>query len=391
MELTEYYEESLRLHALRKGKLEIVSKVELDTNKDLALAYAPGVAEPCMLIAQDPINARVYSIKANTIAVVSDGSSVLGLGNIGGLAALPMAEGKALLYKAFGGVDAFPVCLDTQDIDEIVNTIKNIAPVFGGISLENIAGSRCHELVRRLGEELDIPVFHEGLGTAVTVAAAVINAYRVSGKSIGDERAVVCGAGAAGNAVAKILAHIGVRDIVVCDSEGILNVGRFSTISSDKIELLEFTNKDGLSGGLAEAVRGRGLFIGVSKPGVLTESMAESMSADAVLFALASPAPELSYESAKAAGARIAGTDSSACPNHINNALAFPGIFRGVLDAGAAEISQDMLLAAAYALAAMVPDDELTDTNILPDLFAEETHKAVASAVFAAWAEKRSD
>ena len=386
MDNMDYYERSLQLHALHKGKLETVSKVPLRTKDDLATAYTPGVAEPCMLIAQDKDNARRFSIKANTVAVVSDGSAVLGLGNIGGLASLPVMEGKAVLLKEFGGVDAFPICLDTQDIDEIVETVKNISPGFGGINLEDISAPRCFEIEKKLKEVLDIPVFHDDQhGTAAVVSAAVINAFRLLGKPLADVRTVISGAGAAGNAVAKMLNRLGMRDIVVCDSKGILSASRIPEFGEDKLELLELTNKEGLSGDLAKAVSGRDLFIGLSKPNVLSCEMVRSMKKDPVIFAMANPEPEIMPELAVEAGARIVGTGRSDFPNQINNALIFPGIFRGALDAGAKDITEAMKIAAAYALAGLVSDEELSEEYVLPPAFMEGVAGAVAKAVAEAW------
>ncbi|GHU63576.1 malate dehydrogenase [Clostridia bacterium] len=382
----DYYEESLILHALHKGKLEITSKVPVKTKDDLSIAYTPGVAQPCLMIAQDPENARKYSIKANTVAVVSDGSAVLGLGNIGGLASLPVMEGKAVLFKEFGGVDAFPICLDTQDTDEIVETVRRIAPVFGGINLEDISAPRCFEVERRLKEILDIPVFHDDQhGTAVVVSAAVINAYRLQNRSLSDVKAVISGAGAAGNAVAKMLLNIGLRDIIVCDSRGIISMERFSEFGEDKMELLEITNKDNLVGTLLEAVRGRDLFIGVSRPGVLNGEMIRTMNPNPVIFAMSNPEPEILPEIAKAAGAGIVGTGRSDFPNQINNVLVFPGIFRGALDAAARDITESMKVAAAYALADIVSDEELSEDYVLPPAFKPGIADAIAAAVAAAW------
>lgn len=384
----EYYEESLQLHALHKGKLEVVSKVPLKTKDDLSTAYTPGVAEPCMLIAQDPENARKYSIKANTVAVVSDGSAVLGLGNIGGLASLPVMEGKAILFKAFGGVDAFPICLDTQDIEEIIETVKRIAPAFGGINLEDIAAPKCFEVERRLKEELNIPVFHDDQhGTAVVSSAAVINAFKLVGKKLEDIKVVINGAGAAGNAIAKMLNAIGIKDIIICDSKGVISPSRLSEFGQDKLELLEFTNKEGLNGLLGDAVKGRDLFLGVSKPNVLTEEMVRTMAEDSVIFAMSNPEPEIMPDIAKKAGARIVGTGRSDFPNQINNVLIFPGLFRGALDAEAADITEAMKVAAAYALAGQVSDDELSEEYILPPAFNENVAPAVAKAVANAWKE----
>jgi len=388
MENINYYEESLKLHALHRGKLEVVSKVPLETKYDLSVAYTPGVAEPCMLIAEKPEAARQYTIKSNTVAVVSDGSAVLGLGNIGGLASLPVMEGKAVLFKAFGGVDAFPICLATQDIDEIIETVKRIAPSFGGINLEDISAPRCFEIERRLKSQLDIPVFHDDQhGTAVVVCAGVINAFRLLDKPLSEVRTVISGAGAAGNAVARMLYTLGVRDIVVCDSKGIVSSSRMSEFSEDKLELLEFTNKEGLIGGLTEAVIGRDLFIGVSKPRILTEEMVKTMADSPVIFAMSNPEPEIMPDLAKAAGARIVGTGRSDFPNQINNVLVFPGIFRGALDAEARDITEAMKAAAAYALAGQVLPEELSEDYVLPPAFKEGVASAIAEAVAAAWKE----
>jgi len=386
MDVMDYYEKSLQLHALHKGKIEVKSKVPLKTQFDLATAYTPGVAEPCLLIAQDPENARRYSIKANTVAVVSDGSAVLGLGNIGGLAALPVMESKAVLFKEFGGVDAFPICLNTQDADEIVETVKNIAPGFGGINLEDISAPRCFEIERRLKAEAGIPVFHnDGHGTAIALGAAVINAFKLTGKPLEDVRAAVSGAGVCGNAIVKMLKLLGVREIVVCDSKGILNASRISEFGEDKLGLLEMTNKEGLSGGLAKAVKGRDLFIGVSKPNILTGEMVRSMRKHPVIFATANPEPEIALDLAIASGARVVGTSRADLPNQISNALVFPGLFRGVLDAGAADITNEMKVAAAYALAGTIPDEELLDEYVIPSVFKEGVADAISKAVADAW------
>ena len=381
-----YYEKSLLLHAMHKGKLEITSKTPVKTGEDLLTAYLPGVTEPCLLIAQDPANARLYSIKANTVAVVSDGSAVPGLGDIGGLASLPALEGAAVLLKEFGGLDAFPICLDTQDVEEIVGTVKHIATGFGGIDLEDISAPRCFEIEKRLKEELDIPVFHDNQhGTAVVVSAAVINAFRLLEKPLPEVRAVICGAGAAGNAIAKMLAQLGVRDIIVCDSKGILGASRLSEFGEDKLELIEFTNKDGITGGIEKAVYGRDLFIGVSKPEVLTKELVKTMGSDPVIFALAYPEPEILPELARQGGARVVGTGCAEFPNHIDNLLVSPGMFRGALDAGAKEITVEMMAAAAYALAGLVADEELSEEYILPAAFSEGVTEAVAKAVSKTW------
>jgi len=386
MDDMDYYERSLQLHALHKGKLETASKVPVRTQEDLSTVYAPGVAEPCMLIAQDPENARRYSIKANAVAVVSDGSSVLGLGNIGGLAALPVMESKAVLFKEFGGIDAFPICLDTQDTDEIVETVKNIAPAFGGINLEDISAPRCFEIEKRLNAELDIPVFHNDQhGTAIACGAAVINSFKLIGKPLQDVRALVCGAGVCGSAIVKMLFLLGIRDIVVCDSKGILNATRLPEFGEDKIELLEMTNKEGLSGDLAKAIKDRDLFIGASKPNIVTGAMIGSMKKHPVVFATANPEPEIPQDLALAAGARVVGTGKPDFPNQISNLLVFPGLFRGVLDIGATDVTEEMKIAAAYALAGLVSDEELSDEYILPSVFKDGVADALAKAVADAW------
>jgi len=386
MDEMDYYEKSLQLHALHKGKIEIKSKVPVKTPFDIAVACAPGVAEPCLLVAQDPDNARRYSIKANTVAVVSDGSSVLGLGNIGGLASLPVMESKAALLKEFGGVDAFPICLATQDTDEIVETVKNIAPGFGGISLEDISAPRCFEIEERLRAELDIPVFHnDGQGTAIACGAAVINAFKLIGKDLSEVRAVVSGAGVRGNAIVKMLLLLGVREIVVCDSKGILNATRIPEFGEDKIGLLEMTNKEGLSGGLDKAVKGRDLFIGASSPNTITPQMIKSMNKHPVIFATSAPEPEIAPELALAAGARVVGTARADFPNQITNMLVFPGLFRGALDAGAKDITDDMKIAAAYALAGIVSDSELSDEYVTPSVFKEGLTDTISKAVADSW------
>jgi len=386
MDNMDYYERSLQLHALHKGKLEIGIKVPIVSLDNLSTAYAPGVEEPCMIIAQDPENASRFSVKANTVAVVSDGSAVLSLGNIGGLAALPAIEGKAALYKRFGGVDAFPICLDTQDTEKIIETVKTIAPGFGGVSLEAVSAPRCFEIEKRLKEELDIPVFNDNRhGTAVVIGAAVINAFKLLGKPLSEIRAAVSGAGAAGSAVVKMLIRLGVRDVVVLDSKGILSPSRISEFGEYKIGLLEMTNKEGLSGGLEKAVRNRDLFIGVSKPGILTEEMVGTMRKTPVIFAMAAPEPEIMPDKAKAAGARVVGTGRPDFPNQISSVLVSPGIFRGALDAGAKDITEDMKVAAVHALAGLVPKSDLTEEKILPSVFKEGVSEAVAKAVREAW------
>jgi malate dehydrogenase (oxaloacetate-decarboxylating) len=383
-----YYEKSLKLHEDNRGKMEIISKVPLENKYDLSVAYTPGVARPCLEIRDNPENAYRYTLKSHTVAVVSDGSAVLGLGNIGGLAAIPVMEGKSILFKAFGGVDAVPICLDTQDSDEIVNIVRNIAPVFGGINLEDISAPRCFEIERRLQKVLDIPVFHDDQhGTAVVVSAAVINAFKLLNKPLDAVRAVISGAGAAGVAVFKMLLLLGIRDVVICDSGGIISSDRRSGLAEYKIELLETTNKTDMRGGLAEAVRGRDLFIGVSRPGVLTGEMAASMNEKPVIFALANPEPEIAPPLAKAAGAAVVGTGRSDFPNQINNALVFPGVFKGALAARAKAITEKMKIAAARALADVVRPDELSPEYIVPSAFNGEVAEAVAGAVAKAWTE----
>jgi malate dehydrogenase (oxaloacetate-decarboxylating) len=381
-----YYEESLKLHEANRGKLEIVSKVPLRTKDDLSTAYTPGVAQPCTAIRDDPENAYRYTLKGRTVAIVSDGSAVLGLGNIGGLAAIPVMEGKAILFKAFGGVDAVPICLETQDTDEIVRIVQNIAPVFGGVNLEDISAPRCFEIERRLRGILDIPVFHDDQhGTAIVVSAAVINACKLLGKPLASVKTVINGAGAAGTAVAKMLLALGLRDIVVCDSKGLISADRLSALSEDKIELLEITNKGDIRGGLAEATAGRDLFIGVSGPRLLTEDMVASMNADPIIFAMSNPEPEIMPLLAKTAGAAVVGTGRSDFPNQINNVLAFPGVFKGALAARAKDITEAMKLAAAHALADTVKPNELNADCIIPGAFNEAVADAVAEAVARAW------
>ncbi|MDR0851000.1 MAG: NADP-dependent malic enzyme [Clostridiales Family XIII bacterium] len=382
----DYYKESLHLHRLNNGKLEVVSKVPVETREDLSIAYTPGVAQPCLEIAANPEEAYNLTIKAHTVAVVSDGSAVLGLGNIGGLAAIPVMEGKSVLFKKFAGLDAFPICLDTQDTNEIVETIKRIAPVFGGINLEDISAPRCFEVERRLIEALDIPVFHDDQhGTAVVVTAAVINAFRFLKKPLKQVKAVVNGAGAAGHAVVRMLLSVGITDILICDSQGIISTDRFSQFGEDKLELLEITNKDNVTGTLTDAVAGRDLFIGVSAPKVLTAEMVRTMNEDCVVFAMANPEPEIKPELAKGAGARIVGTGRSDFPNQINNVLVFPGMFKGALNARAKKITEEMKTAAAYALAGLITDNELTEEYVIPSVFKEGACDAVAEAVANAW------
>ena len=374
-------QESLRLHEQWQGKLETVPKMRIETREDLALAYTPGVAEPCRKIAANPEDAYKYTMKANTVAVVSDGSAVLGLGNIGPAAAMPVMEGKCALFKAFGGVNAVPLCLDTQDVDEIVETVKRIAPSFGGINLEDISAPRCFEIERRLIDELDIPVFHDDQhGTAIVVLSGVINALRLTGKKKEDCRVVVNGAGSAGIAIAKLLLNYGFRNLILCDKCGIIN-SRSEGINEAQRAMLATTNLNDEQGSLADAMRGADIFVGVSAPGIVSADMVKSMNDDAILFAMANPTPEIFPDVAREAGARVVGTGRSDFPNQINNVVAFPGIFKGALEARATRITKQMKLAAAEALAALVSDDELSEDFIMPEPFDPRAVEVVAAAV----------
>ena len=374
-------QESLRLHEQWQGKLETVPKMRIETREDLALAYTPGVAEPCRKIAENPSDAYKYTMKANTVAVVSDGSAVLGLGNIGPAAAMPVMEGKCALFKTFGGVNAVPLCLDTQDVDEIVETVKRLAPSFGGINLEDISAPRCFEIERRLIDELDIPVFHDDQhGTAIVVLSGVINALRLTGKQKETCRVVVNGAGSAGIAIAKLLLNYGFRNLILCDKCGIIN-SRSEGINEAQRAMLATTNLNDEEGTLADAMRGADIFVGVSAPGIVSADMVKSMNSDAILFAMANPTPEIFPDVARAAGARVVGTGRSDFPNQINNVVAFPGIFKGALESRAARITKQMKLAAAEALAALVSDDELSEDFIMPEPFDPRAVEAVAAAV----------
>ena len=374
-------QESLRLHEQWQGKLDTVPKMKIETREDLALAYTPGVAEPCRKIAANPEDAYKYTMKANTVAVVSDGSAVLGLGNIGPAAAMPVMEGKCALFKAFGGVNAVPLCLDTQDVDEIVETVKRIAPSFGGINLEDISAPRCFEIERRLIDELDIPVFHDDQhGTAIVVLSGVINALRLTGKKKEDCRVVVNGAGSAGIAIAKLLLNYGFRNLILCDKCGIIN-SRSEGINEAQRAMLATTNLNDEQGSLADAMRGADIFVGVSAPGIVSADMVKSMNDDAILFAMANPTPEIFPDVAREAGARVVGTGRSDFPNQINNVVAFPGIFKGALEARATRITKQMKLAAAEALAALVSDDELSEDFIMPESFDPRAVEVVAAAV----------
>lgn len=382
-----YKEEALKFHEEKRGKLEVVPKVEVNNAHDLALAYTPGVAEPCKLIHEDEELQYKYTAKGNLIAVVTDGSAVLGLGNIGAKAGMPVMEGKSILFKKFGNVDAFPIMLDTQDVDEIVNTVKNIAPGFGGINLEDISAPRCFEIERKLDEMLDIPVFHDDqYGTAIVVTAALINACKLLKKDYKDLKVVINGSGAAGIAIAYMMLNLGVKNILICDSKGIIYRGNEKN-NWIKAEIAEKTNPDNEEGTLKDAMVAADVFIGVSASGVLTKDMVKTMNKDAIVFAMANPVPEIYPDEAKEAGAKIVGTGRSDFANQINNSLAFPGIFRGALDRRAKTITFDMKVAAAHAIADLVSDEELTVDHIMPDMFDERVPKAVAKAVYHAYQE----
>ena len=377
----EIAEESLELHRQWRGKIETTPKMDIATRRDLALAYTPGVAEPCKVIAQDPEAVYDYTIKSNTVAVVTDGSAVLGLGNIGPAAALPVMEGKAALFKAFGGVDAFPICLDTQDTDEIVKACIQIAPAFGGINLEDISAPRCFEIEARLNDALDIPVFHDDQhGTAIVVLSGIINALRLTGKDPETARVVVNGAGSAGIAIAKLLLSYGFAHLTLVDRCGIIS-SRAEGINDAQRAMLATTNLEDIDGTLADAMRGADIVIGVSAPGVISQEMVASMADDAIVFAMANPVPEIYPDEAKAAGACVVGTGRSDFPNQVNNVIAFPGIFKGALEARAERITEPMKLAAARALASLVSDEELSEDFIMPDPFDPRVAECVATAV----------
>ncbi len=374
-------EKALKLHEELKGKLSTESKAKVNTREDLALLYTPGVAEPCKVIHSDPDSVYKYTIKQNTIAVVSDGSAVLGLGNIGPYAAMPVMEGKAVLFKEFGGVNAVPICLDTQDTEEIIKTVVNIAPAFGGINLEDISAPRCFEIERRLKELLPIPVFHDDQhGTAIVVLAGVINALKVVGKTKEECRVVVNGAGSAGIAISKLLLRYGFKDLTLCDKAGILAKDTEGLNWAQK-EMTEVTNLTGKHGNLADALKGADIFVGVSAPGIVTPEMVSSMNRDAILFAMANPVPEIMPDLAKQAGAKVVGTGRSDFPNQVNNVIAFPGIFKGALLGRARQITEKMKLAAALAIASLVSDDELNEDNIMPQPFDPRVCDCVCKAV----------
>ena len=374
-------EKALALHEEWKGKFETTPKMSITTREDLALAYTPGVAEPCKVIAKDKDAAYTYTIKSNTIAVVSDGSAVLGLGNIGAYAAMPVMEGKAVLFKSFGGVNAVPICLDTQDTEEIIKTVVNIAPAFGGINLEDISAPRCFEIEERLKKILDIPVFHDDQhGTAIVVLAGIINGLKVTGKNKEDCKVVVNGAGSAGVAITKLLLTYGFKNITMCDKSGILSKTSEGLNWMQK-SMMDVTNLEGKTGTLADALKGADVFVGVSAPNIVTPEMVASMNKDSILSAMAKPVPEIMPDVAKAAGARVVGTGRSDFPNQVNNVIAFPGIFKGALEGRAKQITEDMKLAAALAIANLIPDSELSDTNILPEAFDPKVTDAVCKAV----------
>ncbi|MBU9728562.1 NAD(P)-dependent malic enzyme [Diplocloster modestus] len=374
-------EKALQMHEEWNGKLAIVSKAPVTSREDLAIAYTPGVAEPCKVIAEDPEAAYRYTIKANTIAVVSDGSAVLGLGNIGAKAAMPVMEGKAVLFKEFGGVNAIPICLDTQDTEEIIRTVVNIAPAFGGINLEDICAPRCFEIEERLKKLLDIPVFHDDQhGTAIVVLAGVINALKVTGKKKEECRVVVNGAGSAGIAIAKLLLTYGFTQVTMCDRCGIIGKST-EGLNWMQQQMTEVTNLKDKSGTLADAMKGADIFVGVSAPGIVSKEMVASMNRDSILFAMANPVPEIMPDEARAAGARVVGTGRSDFPNQVNNVVAFPGIFKGALEGRAAQITEEMKLAAAVAIAGLVPEDELSDENIMPEAFDPRVADVVSRAV----------
>lgn len=374
-------EKALLLHEEWNGKLEINSKAKVKTREDLALAYTPGVAEPCKVIAENPEAAYKYTIKSNTVAVVSDGSAVLGLGNIGPLAAMPVMEGKAVLFKEFGGINAIPICLDTQDTEEIIKTVVHIAPAFGGINLEDISAPRCFEIEERLKELLTIPVFHDDQhGTAIVVLAGIINALKVTGKKMEECRVVVNGAGSAGIAITKLLLTYGFKNIIMCDRIGILAKG-MEGLNWMQEKMMEVTNLTGIKGSLADALKGADIFVGVSAPGIVTQEMVSSMNSDAILFAMANPVPEIMPDLAKAAGARVVGTGRSDFPNQVNNVVVFPGIFKGAMEGRSSSITEEMKLAAAVAIADLVAPSELDENNILPEAFDPRVADAVSQAV----------
>jgi malate dehydrogenase (oxaloacetate-decarboxylating) len=377
----DYNKLALELHEKNKGKIEVISKVSVKCREDLSTAYTPGVAEPCRKIRDDKSEVYRYTAKGNLVAVVTDGTAVLGLGDIGPEAAMPVMEGKSILFKEFGGVDAFPICLDTKDTEEIIKTVRYLAPGFGGINLEDISAPRCFEIERRLKEELNIPVFHDDQhGTAIVVSAGIINALKVVGKQIDQVKAVINGAGSAGISICKLLLSIGMKDIILVDKKGALAEGEEWMNDAQKV-MAQVTNPENKHGELKDIMEGRDVFIGVSAPGIVTSQMVASMAKDPIIFAMANPTPEIMPDEAKEGGARIIATGRSDFPNQINNVLVFPGIFRGALDAKATDITEEMKIAAAHAIAGIIKEEELTEEYIIPGAFDERVAKAVAEAV----------
>ncbi|MBP2241386.1 malate dehydrogenase (oxaloacetate-decarboxylating) [Cytobacillus eiseniae] len=375
-------EEALHMHRINKGKLESKSKVEVKNARDLSLAYSPGVAEPCKEIYDKPETVYEYTMKGNMVAVVSDGTAVLGLGNIGPEAALPVMEGKAVLFKSFAGVDAFPICLNTTDVDKIVETVKLLEPTFGGVNLEDIAAPRCFEIEERLKKEANIPVFHDDQhGTAIVTVAGLVNALKINGKKINEIKVVANGAGAAGIAIIKLLYSYGVRDIIMCDRKGAIYEGRSDGMNDIKNEVAKYTNRENKQGSLADVIQGADVFIGVSAAGSLTKEMVETMNEAPIIFAMANPVPEIMPEDAKAAGASVIGTGRSDFPNQVNNVLAFPGIFRGALDVRATHINEKMKIAAVEAIANLVSEEELNTDYVIPAPFDPRVAPEVAAAV----------
>ena len=376
-----YNEMALKMHEEHKGKISVTSKVAVKTRDDLSTAYTPGVAEPCRKIRDDKSEVYRYTAKGNLVAVVSDGTAVLGLGDIGSEAAMPVMEGKSILFKEFAGIDAFPICLDTKDTDEIVETVKRLAPTFGGINLEDISAPRCFEIERRLKEELDIPVFHDDQhGTAIVVSAGLTNALKYVGKEFSEAKVVINGAGSAGISICKLLLQFGAGNVVLVDQKGALCPGEDWMNPAQK-EMAEITNKDKQTGPLTEIIKDKDVFIGVSAPNIVTAEMVSTMADDAIIFAMANPTPEIMPDEAKKGGARVIATGRSDFPNQINNVLVFPGIFRGALDARAGQITEEMKMAAARAIASIISDDELNEEYIIPGAFDERVCKAVAKAV----------
>lgn len=375
-------EEALHIHRVNKGKLESKSKIPVKNAYDLSLAYSPGVAEPCKDIYDDKNKVYDYTMKGNMVAVVSDGTAVLGLGNIGPEAALPVMEGKAVLFKSFAGVDAFPICLNTSDVDQIINTVKLLEPTFGGVNLEDIAAPNCFVIEERLKKETNIPIFHDDQhGTAIVTVAGLVNALKLVGKSMSNIRVVANGAGAAGIAIIKLLYRYGVRDIIMCDTKGAIYENRLHGMNAVKSEVAKYTNKDQLEGSLSDVIKGADVFIGVSVEGALTKEMVQSMNENPIIFAMANPVPEIMPEDAKEAGAMVIGTGRSDFPNQVNNVLAFPGIFRGALDVRATHINEQMKIAAVEAIASLVSDKDLSPEYVIPAPFDPRVAPAVASAV----------